>query len=157
MDTFETVVYPRFDKYIRRCFPNDEDRQSICHAYAWYLWHNRKDDDLNPICYARAAVRAIRQRRDLPHLYPFSTSRDAMDRECWLCGQMGAVRDHEPKPDKVAERRELIDRLKSVADEAEATVIDMLLDGFTQRQIARELGVTPHTVIAIKRRLAAKL
>jgi len=147
MGSFDDL-YPSLCRYFQKVFPLDEERQALALVYSWHLYKCGKATNI-----PRAAVIAIRAGRDLPRLYPHSTQQDAME-HCWQGAGMKEVRDRQPLPDKVAMLREMVAKLISLThDELERNVIDLILDGVSQKDIARQLGISPSTVMAIKKRL----
>lgn len=75
----------------------------------------------------------------------------------------GIGQDHEdPRPDAhPAEvqfmRKEFLETLRKELNEIERQVFDLLLEGYTNGEIAMELQVTPQTVAEIKYRIIQKL
>jgi DNA-binding CsgD family transcriptional regulator len=154
-DRFATEVYPLAVKYIAKSI-RDEELRAIALVLCWWKWINRKQD-FPPRTYARLAVIDALHGRDLPGVVTNNHQPDALDRgRCWQGGGMSQVKDREPGPERLAIWREQIARLYRLATPKQRAVMDLTLQGYSGREIAKALDIDPHTVIELRRQIRAK-
>ena len=67
------------------------------------------------------------------------------------------IESDEPSPEEAVAFAEQFERLLSVMDEAEQTVVELKLEQYTHQQIAERLGCSERTVRRIVKRIQAKL
>lgn len=156
MNEFSSEVYDLWVRYASKAFRCAEEQVTIAIAIAWYLFtkHGAK---YGAVAYIRFAVRHVREGRDVPGVQPFNQG-DALD-HAWETEAgmgMGMVKDHRPGPDRIASDREEVEALYAIANAKEKALLDMLLNGYEQKEIAEAMGCWTKEITRMKRRLAAR-
>jgi hypothetical protein len=132
------------------------DQVVTAQSLAWYYAtryeerNGSSDDPLPPSHWARLAVRATRNGRDLPGCG--TSVSDALHR-CWQGAGMPEARDPSPGPDVQAADREQLERTLAKSPQRRR-VAELRIAGASNREVAEELGVSPSRTSQIAREIA---
>ncbi len=129
----------------------DEYQIATAQSLAWYYKANYHGDELPDSHWARLGVRAVRNGRDLPGCG--TSPKDALN----FCSQgagMMEVMDHYPGPDKLAGDRELFDRMLTTVADKRKQVAELKMAGLMNKEVAKQMSLTPGRVSQLAREIA---
>jgi hypothetical protein len=131
----------------------DEQQTTTAQTLAWWYRRNyRGEVPLSDSHWARLAVRATKNGRDLPGCG--TSVKDALLAGCWQGAAMPEVLDREPPPDVLAEHKETLARVLEGLSATKQSVVEARLSGRSNEDIARDLGLSAGRCSQIAREIA---
>lgn len=152
---FESQVLPVVTRYARRAFGRDDEKVAIAECLSWYYWQGRTQE-LPPSVWAVAAVRAVRNKRDLPGIR--SNYTDVWDRAVnWQGAGMGQVADRRPGPEAVVMHAEEYEVLKAGLNDTQRALVELVEQDQSIRGIdlAARLGKSPGRITQLRLEIKA--
>ena len=148
---FETIILPVVIRFAAVCF-KCPDLQSMAVTQAWWAWSTASPEqrELPPSVWARAGVRRVKAKRDLPGVGTSTT--DALHHSV-QGGAMTNVMDRFPGPEQIVTDREWYATVKSRANDRERNLIDLFEAGTPAKEVAAKLGVSAGRVTQIRQGL----
>jgi hypothetical protein len=144
-------VYPTLARIINARV-RDEEPASIALVLAWYYWQ-RDAGRHEPRHYASFAIRHAIAGRDLPGI---KDSTDVFDRlTCCGGAGMGHVEDRTPGPDSLVCHAEQMEIWEASLNETQREVVALRLEGLSNQEVARRVGLTPSRTSQIAREVVA--
>ncbi len=140
-------VYPTLARIINARV-HDEEVAAVALVLAWYYWR-RDSGQHEPRHYARFAICHAIAGRDLPGVKDYT---DVFDRlACWGGAGMGQVQDRTPGPDALVSHAEQMARWDARLNPTQRAVIALRLEGLSNGEVARRVGLTPGRTSQIAR------